>query len=143
MPKALTKIKFYSIARDVKDGRRTVAEMAEFHHVTPQTVRTVRRTKTWPAFVLHKRQRSSYIANAKDQKFNAAEKAGLKPVRRATPPVLTSVEQRLQDGLDQLALVPTRDEFESAIAELNRRLDRHVEMISAKKDKRTWPWGNR
>ncbi|AZZ51406.1 hypothetical protein C1I64_04690 [Rathayibacter festucae DSM 15932] len=117
--------------------------MAEFHHVSQQTIRTVKRTKTWPGFVQAKQQRTSYIANAKDRKFHAAEKAGLKPVRHATAPVLTGVEKRLQDGLNQLAQTPTRDEFESAIKEINLRLDRHVTMISAKRDRRTWPWGNR
>lgn len=143
MSKRLTKIKFHSIARDIKDGRRSVAEMAEFHHVSGQTIRAVKRTRTWPAFVLAKQQRMSYIANAKDQKFHDAQKAGLNPVRRAAAPKLTPNEQRLQDELDQLGCFITREEFDLRINEVYARLDWHIANLVSEKKRRTWPWGRR
>ncbi|WP_146084403.1 hypothetical protein [Rathayibacter sp. AY1C1] len=85
----------------------------------------------------------SYIANAKDQKFHDAQKAGLNPVRRAAAPKLTPNEQRLQDGLDQLGRFITREEFETANRELHARLDMQRDALISKKKKRSWPWGRR
>lgn len=53
--KRLSKIKFYSISRDIRDGRRSNVEMADFHGVSTGTIRTVRVSKTWKGFEEHKK----------------------------------------------------------------------------------------
>ncbi|PPH83901.1 hypothetical protein C5C50_04170 [Rathayibacter sp. AY1D9] len=120
--------------------------MAEFHHVSTQTIRTVKRTKTWPGFVLAKQQRTSFIANAKDRKFHDAQKAGLKPVSRSRgvkTAVVDPAEAQLGVDLQMNEKYVPRSEFEDAVSDLNDRLDAQRHMIMAKKNKRTWPWGNR
>jgi hypothetical protein len=142
----LSKIKFHSIARDIKDGRRSVEEMAAFHHVSGQTIRTVKRTRTWPGFVQAKQQRTSYIANAKDRKFHDAQKAGLNPVSRSRgvkTAVVDPAEAQLGVDLQMNEKYVPRSEFENAVSDLNDRLDAQRLMIMSKKTKRTWPWGNR
>lgn len=52
-------------------------------------------------------------------------------------------ERQLADDLRMNEKYVSRTEFEDAMMVLNRRLDRHVTMISSKKDRATWPWGIR
>jgi hypothetical protein len=132
--KRITKIKFYSIARDVRDGILP-EDIAAKHQVSRETVRIVRSTKTWPGYVTHKQAKASYIANAKERKFAQAQRAGLNPVRK---------QQR------QVARIATtareyvsRAEFEAANALLDERLDAHAFIIKKKVNKRVWPWSKK
>jgi hypothetical protein len=47
--KRLTKQLFYAINRDIKYGSK-VSTIALNHHVSEETVRTIKRVKTWPRF---------------------------------------------------------------------------------------------
>lgn len=62
MAKRITKIKFLSISRDVKDAvaakKYDAERLAKKHHVNRETVRRIKQAKTWPGFLKLKAERA-------------------------------------------------------------------------------------
>ncbi|MET4003893.1 arginine/lysine/ornithine decarboxylase [Arthrobacter sp. UYCu511] len=48
--KNITRQQFHKIARDLKDNFGSVQQIADKNHISPESVRAIRRAKTWPNF---------------------------------------------------------------------------------------------
>jgi uncharacterized protein YjcR len=70
----ITKIKFYSINRDIKAAvispKYSTARIAEKQGVSIATVHSVRLAKTWPAFVTAKQLKAALVARGKKAVFD-------------------------------------------------------------------------
>lgn len=104
----ITKIKFYSINRDIKAAVEkdsySAKKIAKTHHVSPETVRSIRRVRTWPAFVTAKQLKSTYKAQAKADAFaNNPEKVLAKELKKlADAPVEYITIKQFTDAIDSL-----------------------------------------
>ncbi|MBO1267070.1 hypothetical protein [Arthrobacter cavernae] len=110
-PKKLTKIKFFSINRDIRDGRRSNAQMAAFHNVSIETIRTVRNAKTWNGFLAHKQAKAARALKRKIElgKARAAQikrPSDIPDIAVADPDMTASqtwTRPSLQEQIDVLA----------------------------------------
>jgi hypothetical protein len=107
----ITKIKFHSINRDVKDAitsaKYNAFNIAKKHGVSDETVRSVRRAKTWPAFVTAKQLKVALVARGKKAIFDKIENApteklakGLKKLQNNPVEYITT--KQFTDAIDSL-----------------------------------------
>ena len=122
----ITKSLFYAINRDIKEAPTNgnggaVVAIALAHGVSQETVRTIRRVKTWPAFEQYKQTRHSPVSG----RPMVAVRPGLQ-----MPPVSQQDAEEVEDIKLRVG------ELESQLT----RLTRWVVDVDKKASKRTWPW---
>jgi len=161
--KKLQKIKFFAIARDIRDGRRNNQQMADFHGVSLETIRVVRVSKTWNGFQEYKKAKAS---SAIQRKIALGKERAAQP-RTATP--VKSDDHVLQAELDRInakavpslpkgtdPIVMTRDmhnSIQAELASLHQRIDHvdtrvtsvvgKVSKLLQTPKKGLFPWSNR
>lgn len=91
--KRITKVRFYAINRDAKVPGSRVKAIAAVHNVSEETVRTIKRAKTWPRFEAMKKLKN-------ERRRPTTPGAPLKAVVPVQQP-LTDVEQ-----LDKITQAP-------------------------------------
>ena len=107
----ITKIKFHSINRDIKaeiqNGTYDSSLIAAQQHVSTETVRAVRRAKTWPGFITAKQLKTTNDQRRKADAFDkqdavAQTKLGKSLKRLAKNPVQYVTTKQFTDAIDSL-----------------------------------------
>lgn len=122
--KAISKIKFYSINRDIKAsvaaGNWNAGRIANAHHVSDETVRAIKRTRTWPAWEIAKQVRRSQVNATYVISAKAPEQMML------VQPVSDPEDEQLAKELEEVTRCVTWNEYEgllNAVRKLRRRLE--------------------
>lgn len=126
----INRIKFLSIARDIKehpfDSQTLIASR---HNVSQGTVSKVNRTSGWGNFLV-----------GKDTRYSISQKVKLTALASVLPtqplgltPKLKTVTQQFEADLKQLEASPTRDEFDSAVREIHSRMDAIMVIVRTKR----------
>lgn len=130
--KRLTKQIFYAINRDVKFGIK-VSTIAIRHGVSEETVRTVKRSKTWPRFEATKKlkneQRQPTVTNTPIQAVQVHQGLG-EPIRQLDK-ITQAPENQIRPLPSEEIKVVTVGEWEA----LNRKLGRLYQLIEQKQRK--------
>lgn len=135
--KRINKTKFYAINRDVKVQGSKVKTIASVHNVSEETVRTVRRAKTWPRFEAMKKlkneQRRPTVTNAPIEAVQVHLGLG-EPVRqldKITQAPENQIRPEVSEGPSSPIKVVTVKEWD----DLNRKLGRLYSLIDQKQRK--------
>ncbi len=135
----LTKSKFHAINRDLKLHNR-VNDVAAVHGVSEETVRTVKRAKTWPGFESMKqtkREQRRRIATGPVNGIAVQQSLGSDLVEKQ----LDAITQAPHDTRPKAGLIKvvTVDEWET----LNRKLGLLYRMIEPNKGFLNRLWGRK
>ncbi|MFJ6416511.1 hypothetical protein [Paeniglutamicibacter sp. NPDC091659] len=105
--KNITKAQFRVIMRDIKDNFGSTQQIADRNQISPESVRAIRRAKTWPGFQAAKKSRRKKLAQA--------------PKKVAAP----SKDDQLQQELDMVPSLPLTPDY---VKEL---LDSQIKVIQS------------
>ncbi|MBV1778712.1 hypothetical protein KRR55_06245 [Paeniglutamicibacter sp. ABSL32-1] len=105
--KNITKAQFRVIMRDIKDNFGSTQQIADRNQISPESVRAIRRAKTWPGFQAAKESRRKKLAQA--------------PKKIATPPK----DDQLQQELEMVPSLPLTPDY---VKEL---LDSQIKVIQS------------
>jgi hypothetical protein len=127
----LTSKKFHAINRDLK-MHGVVKDVASIHSVSEETVRTVKRAKTWPRFEAMKKLRN-------EQRRPSTPHSPIKavPVQQALTPV-EQLDKITQAPENQIRPLPNDEIKVITVGEweaLNRKLGRLYSLIDRKQRK--------
>ncbi|NQD41433.1 hypothetical protein [Glutamicibacter halophytocola] len=139
----ITKAQFHKVMRNVKSGELTAAEIAKLNGISIESVRAIKRAKTWPNFEAAKQAR-------RVKRSSKAINIRVKPSR--------SPEDNLQLQLEKIEDKPLTPEYAEELLESMREvrlgnqhvatkldtLTHHVEKLVklASKQRKRW-WGQR
>lgn len=122
--RAVTRKQFLQISRTIKDEVKNktyrTEEVADYHHVSPATVRTIRRAGTWPSFEAVKAAKRG-AAPSIDQLTASSSVATDKPL-----------DKRVADLEEHIGLM------EISLDHAHERLGDHYEDIKNLKKSRRW-----
>lgn len=129
--KRINKSKFHAVNRDVKVPGSKVKTIAAVHNVSEETVRTVRRAKTWPRFEAMKK-----IKNEKRRpSMPHTPLKAVVPVQRPLTPV-KELDRITQDPGNQIRPVPSEEIKVVTVAEweaLQRKLGTIYRLVAQKR----------
>lgn len=135
--KDITKGEFHKIMRDLKDGFGSVQQIADKHQVSPESVRAIRRAKTWPGFQAAKEARRVKNVQAPKKAVVASKDDQLQQELNMTPnePLTPAHVQELLDSQQEVNLsnqniVATLDVLRTAVVAMQRQ--------AIKLDRRRW-----
>jgi hypothetical protein len=101
--KRINKTKFYAINRDLKAGGK-VQQIAAVQNVSEETVRTVRRAKTWPRFEAMKK-----LKNEKRRPTVTKAPAKAVLVQQSLSPDVAQLDEITQAPDNQIRPVPSEE----------------------------------
>jgi hypothetical protein len=120
----ITKIKFYSINRDIKEAvistKYSTARIAQKQGVSIGTVQSVRLAKTWPAFVTAKQLKAALVSRGKAAAFDKIQAAPTEKLARGL--------KKLQDNPVEYV---TTKQFTDAIDSMTSRVNRYRDLTDA------------
>lgn len=98
--KEITKSQFHKIMRAIKDKTAiaSIQQIADKHRVSPESVRAIRRAKTWPGFLANKEAKRTNDAAKRKQAVKG-------------PAVTKSADDQLQQKLDIAPDLPLTPEY--------------------------------
>lgn len=159
--KRINKIKFLSINRDIKEalasGTYKTQAIADKHGIGVSTVRSIKRAKTWPAFVTAKQNYMALRYRGKSARFEKAkqlhtatptESDGAPDVTRklATQSTAGSVdENRLSEEMKRVRGFVTRTEYRLLLRTVQQQRERieRLEVEIAKSRRPLFSFGSR
>lgn len=117
--KNITKQQFRIIMRDIKDNFGSVQQIADKNHISPESVRAIRRAKTWPG-------------------FNAIKEAKrVKDATKGKQPAPKSADDKLQQKLDIVPKRPITPEYVQELLDGQRDVNLSNQQVVAAVEKLT------
>ncbi|MCO4274293.1 hypothetical protein NG701_07600 [Pseudarthrobacter sp. HLT3-5] len=126
----LTKQKFYAINRDLKVHGK-VKDIAAVHSVSEETVRTVKRAKTWPRFEAMKK-----LKNEQRRPLEASKPIKAVAVQQSLGTDLEQLDKITREPANQIQPLPSEEVKIVTVQEweyLNRKVGRLYSLIGTPK----------
>lgn len=129
--KRINKAKFYAINRDVKFPGSQVKTVAAKHDVSEETVRTVKRTKTWPRFeAMKKLKNERRRPTAQAGPIAVVEQQPLKNIEKQLDTITQAPENQIRPELSQGPSSPIKIVTVKEWDDLNRKVGRLYGLVS-------------